>query len=270
MSFYMDNTQKNKLSFPPREEKKTNKNFIRKSAPKFPACTSKVKSGKRTAILTSLKKASFTVEAALIVPFFLLICLGIFSMLNFYSLYVSESIALKDKAEKTAAYAYEFGDTTDSDGYLTLTKQVKYKVPYSPIPLPALTVPCYARVHIWCGYLGAGIQPGNDFSGKMVYVTDYESVYHTKPSCTHLDLHIYTKSLSEAKKSRNIDGARYHPCEKCIQKSHTNQQVYLSEHGTAYHNTLECSGLKRNVRLVDQSQISDLSLCSRCESQGRR
>ncbi len=283
MSFYTDKRKnkqgsvitrlapdkKNKSALLPKVFIKTAK-CRSKPTPKVPAGDNNInQSGKRAAIFTSIKNASFTVEAALILPFFLLICLTIFGMLNFYSLYVSESVALKDRAEKTAVYAYESDRSPDSDGYLTLTKPVNYKVPYSPVPLPALEVPCFARVHIWCGYLGSGFGFDSNTDSEMVYVTDYESVYHTDPSCSHLDLHIFTKSLSEARKSRNIDGARYHPCEKCIRKAGANPQVYLSERGTAYHNNLECSGLKRNVRLVEKSEVSGLRLCSRCGSQSR-
>lgn len=227
---------------------------------------------KRAAFYTSLRKASFTVESAFILPFFLLTCLAIFSMLNFYRVYIEESIALKDTAKKAAMYAYYPSESglpqgASPDGYLTLSKMITYQIPYSPIPLPELRVPCHARVHIWCGYLGNGnTSEGNGSEGGMVYVTDYESVYHTSSSCSHLDLHIYTETLTEAKKAKNTDGAHYHPCEKCMGKGAYHEYVYLSQRGTAYHSSLECSGLKRRIRLVSRDQIGSLSICSRCQT----
>ncbi|HIU74646.1 MAG TPA: hypothetical protein IAC62_02090 [Candidatus Pelethocola excrementipullorum] len=227
---------------------------------------------RRAAFYISLKKASFTVESAFILPLFLLACLAIFSMLDFYRIYVEESVALKENAKKAAMYAYLPGESgspqgTSDDGYLTLSKMVTYRIPYAPFPLPELRIPCHARVHIWCGYLGNESTSESTGSEEgMVYVTDYESVYHTSSSCSHLDLHIYTETIAAAKKSRNVDGARYHPCEKCIGKGASHEYVYLSQRGTAYHNSLECSGLKRRIRLVSKDQISNLNICSRCQT----
>lgn len=228
-----------------------------------------ISTGKRAAFCT-LRKASFTVEAALVLPLFLLSVLALFSMLDFYRIYTKERMELIQKAKKTAIYAYMPGDSPSisdlfPDGYITLTKIVDYKIPFAPFPLPRIQVPCHARVHAWCGYLGPNNEGQNSEKSKeMVFVTDYESVYHTTPSCSHLDLQIFESSLSEAQRVRNKDGARYTPCEKCIGSGNTHNLVYLSEHGTAYHNTPDCSGLKRNIHLIPLEDAAGLNICSRC------
>lgn len=227
-------------------------------------------------LFSIMRKASFTVESAFILPLFLLSCLAIFSMLDFHRIYIEESMKLRETAKKTAMLSYlpEAAGGLEKlypDGYLTLSKLVTYQIPYSPFPLPKLQVPCHARVHIWCGYLGSENGSNNNDTGtEMVYVTDYESVYHTSSSCSHLDLHIYTETLSAAKKTTNIDGARYQPCEKCIGKGICHEYVYLSERGTAFHNSLECSGLKRSIHLVSKEQVADLGICSRCQANSQK
>lgn len=227
--------------------------------------------GRRAAFFSSLSHASFTVEAAFILPLFLLTCLSIFSMLDFYRIYVAESVALKEKAQKAAIHAYTPGKSEGlqelyPDGYLVLSKTVRYQIPYSPFPLPKIQVPCHARVHVWCGYMGEDVQSsGRSPDSEMVYVTDYESVYHISSGCTHLDLHIYTKTLNAALQSRNKDGVRYQPCDKCIGEGISHGYVYVTERGTAYHNNLECSGLKRRIRLIKLNDASAQNLCSRCQ-----
>lgn len=225
--------------------------------------------GKRAAFHI-FKKASFTIESSLVLPLFLLSSLALFSLLDFYRIYIEETISLCEKAKKAAACAYAPDNSSTlqelyPDGYLTLSKVVTYRIPYAPFPLPAIRVPCYSRVHLWCGYQGTEWDSDSISAyDEMVYVTDYESVYHTSSSCSHLSFQIEQKTLAAAQNSKNQSGARYAPCEKCIGSGLPHHQVYLTKHGTAYHNSPNCSGLKRSIRLIPQSEIPDLNICSRC------
>lgn len=225
--------------------------------------------GKRAAFCTTKRRASFTVEAALILPLFLLGVLALFNTFEVFRLYLKESVELKEKAERTAMYAYGTGEEqnwegTFADGYVTLTKIISYKVKYFPVPLPALRIPCHARVHTWTGYDGEKEPSQGKGDTEMVFVSEYQSVYHTNASCTYLELHVYKRKLEEAKREKNAGGARYQPCERCIGDGGSSSVVYLSEYGRAYHNSLACSGLKRSVRLIRKSDAGGLPCCSRC------
>lgn len=95
----------------------------------------------------------------------------------------------------------------------------------------------------------------------MVYVTEYESVYHTSESCTHLDLSVHRGIKTQVEQKRNEYGGKYHACERCGGDS---ALVYYTEKGDCYHSQASCSGLKRTVRLVKKSEIQAYIQCERC------
>ena len=244
--------------------------ILSKNCDDFPPMFHHTSTGKRAAFRI-FKRASFTIESALVLPLFLLSSLALFSLLDFYRIYLDETISLCEKAKKTAACAYDPSNSSPlqklyPDGYLTLSKVVTYRILYAPFPLPAIRVSCYSRVHLWCGYQGTEWDSDSISSyDDMVYVTDYESVYHTSSSCSHLSFQIDQKTLAAAQNSKNQNGAHYDPCEKCIGSGLPRHQVYLTQYGTAYHNSPNCSGLKRSIRLIPQSEVPNLHICSRCE-----
>ena len=96
---------------------------------------------------------------------------------------------------------------------------------------------------------------------EMVYVTEYESVYHTSESCTHLDLSVHRGIKTQVEQKRNEYGGKYHVCERCGGDS---ALVYYTEKGDCYHSQASCSGLKRTVRLVKKSEIQAYIQCERC------
>ena len=81
-------------------------------------------------------------------------------------------------------------------------------------------------------------------------------------SCTHLTLSITLAGRDEVEGLRNASGGRYSPCEKC--GGDGSGIVYVTNEGDRYHNTIECSGLKRTVRCVPLSEAGGRSPCSRC------
>ena len=98
----------------------------------------------------------------------------------------------------------------------------------------------------------------------MVFVTDYESVYHTSQDCTHIKLTVKHVGIQNALQGKNQYGNKYHPCEKCM-KGHGNDRfVYITEKGNRYHSDSLCGGLARHVRLMKKSEAENRSACSRC------
>lgn len=225
----------------------------------------------RRAALDTFGKGSFTVEAAWVLPVFILGCMAMFSVFDLYDTYVRESMKLKEKAEKMAMNAYEadLSKTLYPDGYITLSKIVSYRIPYAPAPLPVIRIPCYARVHAWVGYLGTEAEASDQSEeSEMVFVSDYESVYHTSSSCSYLELSIHQESFQSAAGMLNAYGSHYKPCEKCIGAGMAQGNVYVTDHGDAYHNSLECSGLTRSLHLVKKENYQNLSCCERCAAGG--
>ena len=114
------------------------------------------------------------------------------------------------------------------------------------------------------GWTGFGERQA--FSGeqgeKVVYVTDYGTVYHGRLNCGHLKLSIQQAAFSEVGGLRNGSGGKYAPCERCWKDG--SQTVYITAEGNRYHETLNCSGLVRGIRAVLISETGGLPPCSVC------
>ncbi len=112
----------------------------------------------------------------------------------------------------------------------------------------------------WTGFQGRNSSGDSDQS-EVVYVTDYGAVYHRELSCRYLKLSIRQSALSKVETLRNESGGKYYPCEKCWKEG--TEQVFLTEDGTRYHQSLNCSALIRGIRTV---RLSDTALppCSVC------
>ena len=116
------------------------------------------------------------------------------------------------------------------------------------------------RVKPWLGYLSPGDKPED---GQIVYITETGTVYHVNYSCTHLKLSIQFVPAFTVEGLRNSSGGKYYSCNRCV---HGNSMagVYITDHGTNFHNSLNCSGLKRTIRAVEKSSIPGMRGCSRC------
>lgn len=144
---------------------------------------------------------------------------------------------------------------------IQLKATVLYQLPFSILPVSKLKVTNSSVVHAWTGYDPKNTDNEGTDGGEMVYVTEYESVYHTSESCTHLDLSIHRGIKTQVEQKRNEYGGKYHACERCGGDS---ALVYYTEKGDCYHSQASCSGLKRTVRLVKKSEIQAYIQCERC------
>lgn len=248
-------------------------------------------------------RAVLTVEAAFVVPLSLLGICTLLGMMDLYRIQALVKTSLHQSAQELGMYAAaEEGDSRantpvgmvssgicaayakrqlpELGDYVTvhligsryehhqiqLKATVVYELPFSILPVAKIKVTNSSIVHAWTGYdPGDGENAGNEDAEKMVYVSDYESVYHTSADCTHLDLSIHQGTKGEVEKQRNQYGKKYHACERCGGDS---ELVYYTEKGDRYHSQGECSGLKRTVRLVEKSKVQAHTQCERCQETG--
>ncbi len=146
---------------------------------------------------------------------------------------------------------------------LVMTYQMKSVV--GGIQIPGVFFVQKGSVRGWTGRKGSDGTTGassDEKKGQMVYVTDHGSVYHTDLNCSHIKLSIRLVEKDSVSTLRNVNGEKYHSCEKCGKNA--GGQVYITEEGNRYHSSLECSGLKRSVHEVSIDDVGNLRACSRC------
>lgn len=121
------------------------------------------------------------------------------------------------------------------------------------------------QVRAWTGYDG---NPRCRLASEdIVYISQWESVYHTSQNCTHLKLSITKISKTEVENRLNEYGEHYYACEKCAETGSAQSFVYITKTGNRYHNTRNCGGLTRTVTAVKKSVLEGLRACSRCAVQ---
>ncbi|MDO4476244.1 MAG: hypothetical protein Q4B59_05620 [Lachnospiraceae bacterium] len=146
---------------------------------------------------------------------------------------------------------------------LVLTYQAR--TPFGFVSFPGTVFLQKACVRAWTGR--GGSEGSGDDSGQsgssVVYVAEYGQVYHTDEQCTHIKLSISVESRVKVDSMRNMWGEKYHKCERC--NDEFNPLVYITKQGDRYHSSMDCSGLKRTVKEVDQKEAAkNLRPCSKC------
>ena len=159
------------------------------------------------------------------------------------------------------AYALEGNETRE----ITLPDVYTYQPVGGLFPLPKVWMYNTVKVHAWTGteYQEA-LSDSSESNEHMVYVTENGSVCHSSPICTYLNLTVTQIQGSAVSGSRNQYGERYTPCEICCRNEPPASSVYVTESGNRYHNLGSCSGLKRSVRLVKESEVNGMRHCGRC------
>lgn len=147
------------------------------------------------------------------------------------------------------------------NGMVSLKASFFYQAPFAPFQNFPVRIQTQGQARAWIGYT-----PREEVlqTEEIVYVTDWESVYHISASCTHLKLSIQEMSCSEAEQGKNIYGEKYHSCERCMKAGEKPGTVYVTPTGNRYHKDKECGGLKRHIKMVKKSQVNHLNICERC------
>lgn len=192
-------------------------------------------------------KGSLTIEAALVLPFFLMILLAFFS---FFSQYASAA----ELQVQAAAEARKMGVTLgclqrEDSADVTIHKTKK---------LENIYISSSATCRAWIGFTRL------EESETYVYITPEGSVYHLYADCTHLDLSVQRVTLTKAKTEKNVYGERYDECEIC--GDDFGLLVYITSEGNRYHARRSCSGLKRTIRQVPLREVENRNCCMRCDA----
>lgn len=211
----------------------------------------------RTSLCT-LKKGSITVEAALVIPFFLTILLAFYQFFLLYSSAAELKVQAAADAKKLGIAANAMQPDDSGEIVIYKTKQLKdgWSFPF----FMQKTVTQRAVCRGWIGFTGLETEE------MGVYMTQEGSVYHLYSDCTHLKLSIQSISLEKAKVSKNQYGTVYRQCLICDKG--TGMLAYITSEGDCYHSDRNCSGLKRTVRQVPISEANGVGCCLRCAARG--
>lgn len=210
-----------------------------------------------------MRKGSLTVEAAFALPLFFLTFVSLISLMGIYGEFSKKTVELQQSAEEYAVLlAYtDFGSTVP----VRRLDTVKVSLPFLPYAVWGPRIRVAANVLPWTGrsdYDSLAVAQSDD--GQLYYLSDYESVYHTSSCCSYLSLQISAVEADRIRGMRNHSGEKYHSCENCVGAGGVGSVVYVTENGEHYHNSPECSGLKRSVHLVEAEEVQGLHMCSRC------
>ncbi len=242
----------------------------------------------------SFRKASYTIEAAVIMPLF--ITLMMFAVFFFRVLQVEAGVqkaiefasrttaieAFGDDDEDTQLFAaillaeeqiiankvprayissgISYDNSSVEGNYVDLQVDYTMTFPIGLLGYFPFDIHQSARSRKWVGYDPAEAA----WDGIYVYVTQYGTVYHTSLSCRHLDLSIRESNTSIVASQRNKDGGKYYPCSHC-RTNNKSGRVYITDYGNQYHKDINCSRLKRNIRKLLLSTVENImKACSDC------
>lgn len=257
---------------------------------------------KRILLCTSTKKskAAVTVEASIVLPLFMfgMLCIvylleimaiqmairsGIYEVAYRHSTENLNSSSISDSSMKDQLV--EFVGETNLAGSILLDgiegidlskSQVNYAtgvvelcVSYQVrLPIPrfmdlGLDYQESVRFKRWTGYQ-SGLYLDE---GQVVYITENQSVYHTRYNCSHLQLQVEMVAAGTIEDLRNELGGTYGSCGVCdppplAEMSH----AYITTAGGSYHIGLDCSGLKRTITSVPLEEVIGKGVCQRCGS----
>ena len=251
----------------------------------------------RETSLFTCQKASYTVEAVLILPLMAIF----FTMLLFFFrilqvqytveealLYAGRKTAIESSitdskevllASAKGYFLYALGENEIIETYVTggiwgimlwesefLEEQICLRATYQmSLPIDIWDI---GKIRLYSQNL---FQKWKGDKGSMdtenetyVYITPNGTVYHTTPSCRILDIRIQSVNLSQIEEERGKNGQKYYSCSRCKDMSGENDVVYCTDYGTLYHMDISCSALKRTVNKVKREEIENRNPCSFC------
>lgn len=247
-------------------KKKERKRSLKKSVLQFPPMNGEVqKSSEKVSFCTFFKrirKASLTVETALVLPLFFL---GMVTMISFMDIYQIQTVHLQKLCERTKeAGMYAYVSAGNRPDKVTLPDVYSYTPVGGLIPLGKVWMQNTVTVHAWTGADERADSGREHQQEEMVYVTESGSVYHRSPGCRYLKVSIQQAAGYRISFMRNSYGERYSACEACSRGQSPAGCVYITAAGNRYHNQETCSGLKRTIKLVKLSQVGSMHACSSC------
>lgn len=142
--------------------------------------------------------------------------------------------------------------------------RVKFAIPF--FGLEDMRMIQRVRLRGWTGFQVPArySMSEEDSDVTFVYITDTGTVYHMSETCSHIKLSV--REVSGIPNAlRNENGGKYYACEACCGGESGNTAIYyITSYGDRYHSNRNCPKIKRMVRKVPLSEVSDRTPCKRC------
>jgi len=250
------------------------------------------------------KRAGLTVEAAVVLPVFLVCMLAVLHILNVYNCAERLSAAIAQTAEEMSigAYSSEYhetdsllgvvlssvyasgrvamaaGDTSsikngqfllsrflEEDDLIDLVMTWQIRSPVGMVSIPGVFFVQRGAVRGWTGREGSGGEEAASGEDQ-----DHTTVYVAENGTVyHRDLnctHIKLSIMPVSKEeAKKLRNVYREKYHPCeICGKKASGTVYITTDGNRYHASLECSGLKRTIHEMTLSDAGNLKPCSRC------
>lgn len=101
-------------------------------------------------------------------------------------------------------------------------------------------------------------------NGNYVYVTKSGEVYHASLNCRSIQRSVKETTIEQIPDLRGKDGQRYYECSRCEWKDSKKERVYYTDYGTLYHKDMECTAITRVVEKVKLEEVDGRRPCSFC------
>lgn len=249
-------------------------------------------------------KASFTVEASVVLPIVIFICVFVLMFFRILSVQWGVGTALQEVARRASVYGDVLsGSEGDGVGILStgvMVATAESEIISKNVPVKFITngqlginlftskvderdidlVATY-RIKMPMDIFGnqsmffkqrarvrrwTGYDPHEEGEeeGEKVYVTATGTAYHRRLNCTYLNPSVSPVAPSNLGSKRNESGGKYYPCERCMKISAN--VYYITTYGDVYHTSLTCSSLKRSISkvLLEEAIKSGHHACSKC------
>jgi hypothetical protein len=160
---------------------------------------------------------------------------------------------------------FDFLETSVEGNYIDLCVKYDMTFPIGLIGDYTFEVTQRARTRKWVGY----DKDENKLSEQYVYITEKGEAYHKVYMCTYLNPSVHRIALEEVSKLRNKSGGKYYECKKCKGKKACGF-LYVTDYGASYHNDVNCTEIKHNIRKVLYDEVKDsMRPCSKCTGKNK-
>ena len=175
----------------------------------------------------------------------------------------SDYIASSPVESGESGISFIHSSVMGEDEMIDLVAVYRIDTPYDLLNISNPVTADRARVRAFTGYDNSKNSKKDKKAEETVFITRTGSVYHRSIGCKHLNFTIRTADMETLNKERNNGGAKYYPCEHCARKA-AHGLVYITDDGTRYHTSLDCSDLTRDIKEVPISQAGGRGPCKDC------